>query len=244
MPRTIRRRWDTEHFAATETNNDWNFDHQGPLQNQHIKNSRRFQRCTTRTQCRPIPSKCGFKIIGVQRRCRTRLAGFKSTPKIRRAIKTREWSSEAIGASRVDILKTSSLTASGTKLGAGVVYLGAGSSGQTSVTVEHNFDTTGDYVVFAMVVNAKANNAAGGLRVISDGFGAHIFDKAATAFKVQYGRHSKYSRLGRRRLRPSLAGVQDVVQSFDGSLAPSSRRTSSTSPTPTPIAPAPTTRCV
>ena len=54
----------------------------------YIKSSRRFQRCTSRTQCRPIPSKCGLKIIGVQRRCRTRLARFKSTPKIRRAIKT------------------------------------------------------------------------------------------------------------------------------------------------------------
>ena len=184
---------DTESFAATETNNLWNFDHQG-LYKISVPRALEASSAYFANTVSNDPEQMWFKNYR-----RTTSMSYTSgwiqinaqnTPRDQ----NQQWSSEAIGASRVDILKTSSLTASGTKLGAGVVYLGAGNSGQTSVTVEHNFDTT-DYVVFAMVMNAKANNAPADY-AISDGFGAHIFDKAATAFKVQYGRHSKYQGWG------------------------------------------------
>jgi hypothetical protein len=179
---------DTEHFAATETNNDWNFDHQGLYKistSRTLDASSVYYANTVSTDPEQMWIQNYRRTTSMSYASGSIQINAQNTPRDQ----NREWSSEAISASRVDILKTSSLTASGTKLGAGVVYLGSG-SGQTSVTVNHNFDTTGDYVVFAMVVNAKANNQPAN-RVISDGFGAHIFDKAANAFKVQYGRHTK-----------------------------------------------------
>ena len=179
---------DTEHFAATETNNDWNFDHQGLYKistSRTLDASSVYYANTVSTDPEQMWFQNYRRTTSMSYASGSIQINAQNTPRDQ----NKEWSSEAISASRVDILKTSSLTASGTKLGAGVVYLGSG-SGQTSVTVNHNFDTTGDYVVFAMVVNAKANNQPAN-RVISDGFGAHIFDKAANAFKVQYGRHTK-----------------------------------------------------
>ena len=179
---------DTEHFAATETNNDWNFDHQGLYKistSRTLDASSVYYANTVSTDPEQMWFQNYRRTTSMSYASGSIQINAQNTPRDQ----NKEWSSEAISASRVDILKTSSLTASGTKLGAGVVYLGSG-RGQTSVTVNHNFDTTGDYVVFAMVVNAKANNQPAN-RVISDGFGAHIFDKAANAFKVQYGRHTK-----------------------------------------------------
>jgi hypothetical protein len=102
--------------------------------------------------------------------------------------KNTEWGTNELANSRVDVLKTSSFGSSGPKLAAGIQYVGS-QSGQTSASISYNFGTE-DYVVFAMVMNAGANNAFAS-RAISDGFHAHVYDQTSSGFKVQYGRHTK-----------------------------------------------------
>jgi hypothetical protein len=100
----------------------------------------------------------------------------------------KEWGRNELANSRVDVLKTSSFGSSGPKLAAGIEYVG-GHSGQASTSISYNFGTE-DYVVFATVMNAGANNAQAP-HAISDGFHAHVYDQTSTGFNVRFGRHTK-----------------------------------------------------
>ena len=102
--------------------------------------------------------------------------------------KNQEWGTNELANSRVDVLKTSSFASNGPKLGAGIELVGS-RSGQSTVEISHDFGTT-DYIVFAMVMNAGANNAFASY-AISDGFHAHVYDQTSTGFKVHFGRHTK-----------------------------------------------------
>jgi hypothetical protein len=102
--------------------------------------------------------------------------------------KNKQWGTNELANSRVDVLKTSSFGAGGPKLAAGIQYVGS-MNGQASQSISYDFGTD-DYVVFAMVMNARRNNGQAD-SAISDGFHAHVYDQTSTGFKVQFGRHTK-----------------------------------------------------